>query len=404
MGARMSLLRTLPLRSSRSCLALAVALAACGCHHAGAKSSGSASSGAGGITGAGGTPGGAGGETATGEPRFVGRVDTSQPSAPRFAWQGAGVVARVEGSVVEVQLRSEGTGSHSVYFQPVIDGEPGARFAVAEGADASITLATGLPPGEHVVELYRDTEGAYGISTFLGFGSTTVVGAPATSGRSIEVVGDSISAGYGNLGYELHPNWVADPACSFSTETSSWYLTYAAIAGRAVGAEVSTVARSGWGAYRDYGGSTRGVLSAVYGNALGTDDATPWAFERPASAVVINLGTNDAATGDPGPEFGAAYSSLLDTVRAHHPEAWLFLAIGSMLSGSGRSAVLGQLQALVAARTEAGDRRVSLLDLGVQNLGADGSVPTGCDWHPSVAEHERMAGILESELRARLGW
>jgi hypothetical protein len=43
-------------------------------------------------------------------------------------------------------------------------------------------------------------------------------------------------------------------------------------------------------------------------------------------------------------------------------------------------------------------------DLGIQNMGSDGSSPTGCDWHPNVADHERMAGILKTQLSAKLGW
>jgi hypothetical protein len=124
-------------------------------------------------------------------------------------------------------------------FQPVIDGTPGARFGVNSGSDRTVTLAANLGDSEHVVELYRETEGMYGLSTFHGFTAGTVKGALPASGRLVEVVGDSISAGYGNLGTELHPNWVANPACHWTAENSSWYATYAAVAGHALNAEVS---------------------------------------------------------------------------------------------------------------------------------------------------------------------
>jgi len=183
-----------------------------------------------------------------------------------------------------------------------------------------------------------------------------------------------------------------------------FYQTYAAFAGRALDAEVSTIARSGWGMVRDLDGNTSGVLSAVYGHAVGTDDTTPWGFGPKASAVVINLGTNDQSPGDPGAAYEAAYLDFLAEVRAHYDNAWIFLAIGSMLSDSGRDTILGHLENVLDQRTAAGDDRVSILDLGVQDMGSDGSVPTGCDWHPNVADHERMGAILESELRTRLGW
>jgi lysophospholipase L1-like esterase len=373
----------------------------------GNKSTGGSSS-LGGVLGSGGGPTGAGGNSGTsstpitGGPRWVGRVDASDPNAVRFAWQGAGLVATVNGSSIAVKLRTEGT--TTVFFQPVIDGKMATRFKVDAGSDQTVTLASGLDATDHLVELYRDTEGMYGLSTFLGFTSGTVKGAPSASGRLIEVVGDSISAGYGNLGSEPHPNWVATPACHWTAENSTWYQTYAAVAGHALNAEVSTIARSGWGMCRDNTGNTSNVLSSVYANALGTDDTTAWSFAPKASVVVINLGTNDWATGDPGTSYETAYQSFIAKVRSHYPDAWVFLTIGSMLGDPSLSQVKAHLANVVAALAATGDNKLATFDLGVQNMGSDGSVPTGCDWHPNVADHQRMAGILQQQLSAKLGW
>ena len=343
-----------------------------------------------------------GGAIGSDGPRWLGRVDASSPEAVRFAWQGAGVIATVNGSEIGVRIRTEGT--DTVFFQPIIDGIEAERFDVPSGADHTVTIATGLSEADHTVELLRETEGMYGVSTFLGFVGGTLVGSPASNGRLVEVVGDSISAGYGNLGEEPHPNWVATPACHWTAENSSFYQSYAAIAGRAVDAEVSTIARSGWGMARDMDGDPAGVLPSVYDHAVGTDDNALWQFGPVASAVVVNLGTNDQALGDPGTAYETAYLDFLDEVRAHYSEAWLFLAIGSMLSDQDRETILGHIENVLATRATAGDARVSILDLGTQDMGSDGSIPTGCDWHPNVADHQRMALILESELRARLGW
>jgi lysophospholipase L1-like esterase len=303
------------------------------------------------------------------------------------------------GPTVSVDLQTSGTST--VYFQPVVDGLPGDRFEVTQGGARTVTLATGLPAGDHVVELYRETEGMYGVSTFLGFAQGTVTGAPAASGRLVEVVGDSISAGYGNLGVEPHPNWVANPACHWTAENSSWFSTYAAVAARTFDAEASTIACSGWGMSRDRNGNTGGVLPSVYENAVGTSDSTPWGFDREADVVIVNLGTNDINPGDPGVAYENAYVAFVQDVRSRYPDAWIFATIGSMLGGSQLDTINGHLANVVAAL---GDPRVVTFDLGTQDMGSNGEVPTGCDWHPNVTDNARMAEIIETRLQTHLGW
>jgi lysophospholipase L1-like esterase len=152
---------------------------------------------------------------------------------------------------------------------------------------------------------------------------------------------------------------------------------------------------------RDRDGNASGVLSSVYGNAVGTGDATVWGFDPAASVVVVNLGTNDVNLGDPGAPYETAYADFVRTVRGKYPGAWIFLTIGSMLSGDQLTFVQGHLANVV---TTLNDSKVITFDLGTQNLGSDGSVPTGCDWHPNAADHARMAGILEAQLESKLGW
>jgi Carbohydrate esterase 2 N-terminal/GDSL-like Lipase/Acylhydrolase family len=330
--------------------------------------------------------------------RWIGRVDASRPDAVRFAWSGSGLAAIVAGTKVSVRLQTEGA-TESAFFQSVVDGAPGARLEVKAGPPLTVVLADGLPAGEHTVELYRESEGMYGDSVFSGFVDGTVVGAPAASGRLIEVVGDSISAGYGNLGNEVHPPW--DNACTFSLNTQSAYQSYASWVGRALNAEVSIIARSGWGMYRDLSGSTSGVLSSVYGNTLGTQPDPKWNFARQADVVIVNLGTNDAGQpdggqGDPGLPYEAAYVAFLRVVRGHYPGAWIFLTIGPMTS----EPLLTPFRAHIANVARAtGDAKVVPVEIASQD-----ATSTGCDYHPNVAEDQLMAGVLTKAIKAKLGW
>jgi Carbohydrate esterase 2 N-terminal/GDSL-like Lipase/Acylhydrolase family len=333
--------------------------------------------------------------------RWIGRVRPDGPGGPEFAWSGTGFVANVSGATISVKLKTLGS-SDPIYFQPVIDLMPGTRFAVPNG-EQTVTLASNLPDGNHVVELYRETEGRYGASVFEGFTDGTLGAPPPSPGRLIEVVGDSISAGYGDLGSEQHPNYGADPdgGCMFSTQTESAYASYGAVAAHSLSVDWSLIAVSGWGIYRDNGNSTANVLPAVYADELGLVTTPVWPFTPQPQAVVINLGTNDFAMGDPGQtQFEGAYSAFIATVRGKYPDAWIFCTVGPLLYGTGLATATTYIQAVVAMARAAGDMKVQYLDFGQQNA----SLGTGCQYHPNTIEHKAMAAKLVTALRTALGW
>ncbi len=329
--------------------------------------------------------------------RWIGRADTSDPAGPKFSWSGTGFAATIYGTSIKVKLAND----NAYFFQPVIDGKKGSRFAVEQG-QGEYTLGTGLDGCAHHVELYRETEANAGTSQFLGVTEGTLLSPPTFSGRVIEIIGDSISAGYGNLGSEEHPNYGDDPngGCPYSYETQSAYETYGALAARNVNADASIIAISGFGMYQSNQNSMNDVLPEYFDHTLGLLPSPTWAFATEPDAVVINLGTNDFAMGDPGSGFVDAYVAFTSRIRTLYPDAWIFCAAGPMLSGDSLTQLDAYLNQTISERADAGDTRISLLDLGAQ----DALNGTGCQWHPNVAEHERLAGILTSALKSKLGW
>jgi len=154
--------------------------------------------------------------------------------------------------------------------------------------------------------------------------------------------------------------------------------------------------------YRNYEGATTDVMPDRYPRTLPERATSTWDFSKfVPDAVVINLGTNDFAKGDPGAPFQAAYLKFVSDLRGHYPAARFFLALGTMLSADDYAKASTYLKAVIAARATAGDTNLTLLEFGIQDGNADG---LGCDYHPSLKTHQKMADKLQAALKADLGW
>ncbi|HYQ43615.1 MAG TPA: SGNH/GDSL hydrolase family protein [Polyangiaceae bacterium] len=344
------------------------------------------------AAGSAGQPSGAAGQSNGGAgpvgPRFIGRFDQSKPDAPVFAWPGTAIALRFTGTAIGVTLSDTGGN----VFEVVLDGNH--TVLTLESGMKKYMLGTGLSAGAHDLLLYRRTEASFSETTFNGFDVPSSAYLPATvPTRRLEVIGDSISAGYGNEG---------TLPCQFTAATENHYLSYEAIAARTLNAELYTEAWSGIGMLHSYEGSTTDQMPVRYLRTLPERATSTWDFAKfVPHAVVINLGTNDFSMGDPGADFQNAYLKFVTDLRGHYPAARFFLAIGSMLNGDGYTKALAYLKAVIDARASAGDKNLTLLEFGSQDGNADG---LGCDYHPSLKTHQKMADKLVAALKADMGW
>src|SRR5205807_2650882 len=100
--------------------------------------------------------------------------------------------------------------------------------------------ATGLPNGEHTLELFKRSESFVFNIQLLGIqleaGKKLLPPEPAAK-RRIELIGDSITCGYGNE--------CANEKEHFSLATENNYLAYGPLAARAVKADCVQIAWSG---------------------------------------------------------------------------------------------------------------------------------------------------------------
>lgn len=321
--------------------------------------------------------------------RFIGRVDASDPDRVRFTWSGTGLVARFTGTTIGVRLVDMAN-----LFEVTLDGRPLPPLQARFGQD-SYLLATRIDPGPHELTLSRRTEAWLGETEFRGLvldPGATLLPPPPPPERRLELIGDSITCGYGIEGNDQY--------CPFSADTENHAITYGALAAKALGAEAITVAYSGKGMYRNADGSMAETIPLLYDRIL-VGRPSPWNFSSwIPHAVVINLGTNDFGPGDPGRGYADAYQAFLRRVRGHYPQAHILCTLGPMMSAMQVAQARAYLMPVIESARAAGDTRISYLEYPMQ----DGSTGFGCDWHPSRGTHQAMATVLTAELRRLLGW
>ena len=359
----------------------------------GRDASSSDASGSGSDAGSGGSDGGtpasdAGPEISDGGPgiRWMGRVEKTAQGA-RFTWSGTGFVARFRGTALSARIKISGD-EPSDYFQLIVDGK--SSVLTVQSGERDYALAQNLASAEHLVTLWRRTETLAGTVEVV---NVTVQGellAPPVPNKRLEVIGDSITAGFG-------VDCKADDVFGYSNENH--YGTYAGVAARALGADLFTLAQTSIGMSRDDDGNTENQMPVLYLRTLGNSASSRWNFANwIPGAVVINLGPNDFAFGDPGQAYLNNYVKFVDDMRGRYPAARIYLALSPMLFDDVREAQRRYLEQVRTGRANKGDTNVAILDLPVPEDGQ-----WGCG-HPNAASHAAIGVALQQALKADLGW
>lgn len=329
-------------------------------------------------------------------PKVVGRASLDKEGGLKVAWPGTSATVHFTGTAVSLDITESGDNQYLV----LVDKMPKREKVIPVRGRSTVELVKGLSPGEHTVTVYKLNEPLVGSATFHAFilNATGEALPPAEEQRpELLLIGDSISAGYGNEG--------ADETCGFSPDTENHFVTYAARAARELGADLTTVAWSGKGVFSNRGSQTdTETMSELWKKTLPAENVD-FDFKSPEPrAVLINLGTNDFApeVSDTAP-FAAAYEALVLDVRSKYPRSHLFLLAGPLLSDDyppGKQAlsnVRAALLEIVENRRAASDEKIDYLEFSR----ATPDEGWGCDFHPSVKTHSRMAAQLIQALKEK---
>lgn len=233
---------------------------------------------------------------------------------------------------------------------------------------------------------------------------------PAHKERKLEIIGDSITCGYGVE--------AASEAIPFHTETENPTKSYSLLTAKAVDAEAQLVSWSGNGIISHYVEETAterrievGLMPKIYqftdlsgsSRLFGGSEETweKWDFSRfVPQMIIVNLGTNDCSwckdIQERRDHYRDEYVKFLGFLREKNPQAEILCVLGTM-----DQRLVGSLEEAVKIFAEnTGDKAVHYLHLPEQNA-EDGY---GADWHPSPVTQKYSSELVAAEVKRIMNW
>jgi lysophospholipase L1-like esterase len=326
--------------------------------------------------------------------RTVGRVKKAADGSVQYTWPGIAFEGRFRGTGVGIVL-DDSVNDYDVQID-------GATVSTLVTPGRTTSWVKGLADTEHTVRLVKRTESAWAAGRFGGFVAARggrVLPAPAARSRQIEFIGDSFTAGYGNISStrDCSANGGVD-------RNSNADLAFGPLTARKLDADYQQNAFSGRGMVRNYNGGDPGTdYRTYYDRALLNVAGDVWHKPRGwrPQVVVIGLGINDFSTplhpGEPWATqseliaaYASAYHGFLDKLRVRYGSRTFLVVSATAVSGT---AFADTAEGIVRDRNARGDDRV-----GYWYYDDPGWDRLGCDWHPSLHDHHVISGLLDQYL------
>lgn len=287
---------------------------------------------------------------------------------------------------------------------------PSKRFCLTESA-CTYTLYEASAPAKTTVRLMKYSEAAFGKCgvAYIEIDTAKLLPPPAKKERKIEIIGDSITCGYGVESaneLELFDTAKENPAKAYSLLTAT-----------RLNADVNLISWSGIGIISNYVPEEENTplttwlmpMLYEYTDASCSKDFLHESKSRwevwdnqkfIPSLILVNLGTNDASycrdVSQRHDAFRKEYLSFLETIRHKNPNAEILCVLGTM-----DQRLCPAVQKAVAEFSlDKCDSHIHFLSLPLQE-DADGK---GADYHPSHRTHIKTAELLSAEIKKIMNW
>ncbi|WP_294251923.1 SGNH/GDSL hydrolase family protein [uncultured Sphingomonas sp.] len=293
----------------------------------------------------------------------------------RFGWPGVYFEGRFKGTAVTVSVEA-GTDHLAI----LIDG---VERAVLKKPGRVERRFDGLADGDHVIRVEKLTETQSGYSRMVGITTNGMALSPIARARRVEFIGDSHSVGYG----DTSDSRTCTPEAVHDTTNTS--LAFGPLVAKKWGADYRVIAFSGRGVVRNYAGGNPGeTLPVLYPRAIPGAPTPAAADDWKPQLIVINLGTNDFSTPVHAGEAWKDEAALRADYRAKYVA---FVRHLQQANPGARFLLMGAANFIGDVRAVAAETKVKAVEVPTLAL-------TACNFHPSRADQQRMAALVEAAV------
>jgi lysophospholipase L1-like esterase len=320
--------------------------------------------------------------------KYVGRVDFSDPLAPKFWAPGIYVQAKFKGTSLSIDINDEDLyGVTHNYLEIAIDNNPPFRIQTT-GKTNHIKVADNLPPGVHTVTICKDTESNIGYISFIGVTCEKLLSLSMPK-RKMEFIGDSITCGTGS------------DQSVVKCDQGKWYdqhnayMSYGPTTARALDAEWQLTSLSGIGLIHSCC-NLKVTLPNIFDKVFLVQDSIQWNFsEYTPDVVTVCIGQNDGK--QDSVTFCSAYVNFIKVIREKYPKADI-VCLNSPMGNAQLTAMLKRyITGVQQYFNSKGDSHVS-------HYFFSRSWNDGCGGHPSMAQHALIAAELTAYVKQLKNW
>lgn len=319
---------------------------------------------------------------------YTGRIDFSNKKLPRFWQPGVYITIHFTGTYCDVILHDEVLwGKNQNYLELVLDGRP-VRVQTRSKRD-TIHAGRNLSAGKHTLLICKNTEANIGYLELVGFRCKALLKPTVKPTRKIECIGNSITCGTGS-------DMDAIP-CGKGVwqDQHNAYMSYGAVTARALNAQYHLSAVSGIGLMHSCCNMDI-IMPQVFDKISMRNDTIAWDFNRyQPDVVTVCLGQNDGV--QDSAVFCNNYVKFINKLRTYYPNAHFILLTSPMADETLKVFMKKTLTAVAAQLQKEGDKKLYTYFFSRSYTG-------GCDYHPSVDEHQLIAAELTGAIKKIMHW